>query len=77
IKYTAVKSQSESAAVALRGTYIGWLKRGFTLVRKHQILYPLAIYCIFMYFAAAPWEAISAVYVAEDLNGQPIVYSLL
>lgn len=30
-----------------------------------------------MNFAAAPWEALSAVYVAEDLNGQPIVYSLL
>ncbi|MGG4112673.1 MFS transporter [Bacillus subtilis] len=77
IKYTAVESQSESAVVTQRGTYIGRLKRGFRLVRKHQILYPLAIYCIFMNFAAAPWEALSAVYVAEDLNGEPIVYSLL
>ncbi|QJC97645.1 Putative efflux protein [Bacillus mojavensis] len=77
IKYTAVETKSESAAVAQRGTYFGRLKRGFVLVRKHQILYPLAIYCIFMNFAAAPWEALSAVYVAEDLNGQPIVYSLL
>lgn len=30
-----------------------------------------------MNFAAAPWEALSAVYVAEDLNMPPIIYSLL
>ncbi len=59
IKYTAVESQSESAAVTQRGTYIGRLKRGFTLVRRHQILYPLAIYCIFMNFAAPLGSALS------------------
>ena len=46
-------------------------------MKNHKILYPLAIYCIFMNLAASPWEALSAVYVAEDLNGTPFIHSLL
>ena len=77
MSYQVRHAKQDTVAVRQRGTYFGRLKRGFVLVRKHQILYPLAIYCIFMNFAAAPWEALSAVYVAEDLNMPPIIYSLL
>ena len=77
IAYQVHQDKQKTVAVKQRGTYFGRLKRGFVLVRKHQILYPLAIYCIFMNFAAAPWEALSAVYVAEDLHMPPIIYSLL
>ncbi|MEC1901228.1 MFS transporter [Bacillus atrophaeus] len=78
IKYKTVQTKTmDLPAATQRGTYFGRLKRGFVLVRKHQILYPLAIYCIFMNLAAAPWEALSAVYVAEELNSLPITFSLL
>ncbi len=77
IKYTIIRNQSQSKSLAQRGTYFARLKRGFTLVKNHKILYPLAIYCIFMNLAASPWEALSAVYVAEDLNGTPFIHSLL
>lgn len=77
IKYQTVQKQSESHTSKQRGTYFARLKRGFTIVRNHKILFPLAIYCIFMNLAASPWEALSAVYVAEDLNGTPFIHSLL
>lgn len=53
------------------------LKRGFVLVRNHQILFPLAIYCIFLNLGAAPWEALSAVYISEDLNGDSVIHAFL
>ncbi|MFN2744739.1 MULTISPECIES: MFS transporter [Bacillus] len=77
IKYKIVQKASNSADSGQRGTYVARLKRGFVLVRNHKILFPLAIYCIFMNLAASPWEALSAVYVAEDLNGTPFIHSLL
>lgn len=40
-------------------------------------MFPLAIYCVFSNLASAPWEALSAVYIAEELNGDPIIHSLI
>ncbi|MDA7027512.1 MFS transporter [Bacillus sp. CLL-7-23] len=77
IKYQADHPSTEHDNANQRGTYTGKLKRGFSLVRHHRILFPLAIYCIFMNLAAAPWEALSAIYVSEDLNGTPFTHSLL
>ncbi|NUJ17557.1 MFS transporter [Bacillus glycinifermentans] len=77
IKQQMAQQHAESDASKPRGTYFARLKRGFTLVRHHKVLFPLAIYCIFMNLAASPWEALSAVYVAEDLNGTPFIHSLL
>ncbi|MDE1398203.1 MFS transporter [Bacillus licheniformis] len=69
--------ESESDRPKQKGTYFKKLKRGFTLVRSHHILFPLAIYCVFSNLASAPWEALSAVYIAEELGGDPIIHSLL
>ncbi|MDA1474986.1 MFS transporter [Bacillus changyiensis] len=77
IKYQIKQQSIEHETEKKRGTYKERLKRGFTLVRHHNILFPLAIYCLFMNLAAAPWEALSAVYISEDLNGTPFIHSLL
>ncbi|AVI43116.1 MFS transporter [Bacillus pumilus] len=53
------------------------LIRGFSLVRKHHILFPLAIFCVCSNFAAAPWEALSVIYLTEDLHSGPVIYSLI
>ncbi|MGE6629319.1 MFS transporter [Bacillus sp. NPDC077027] len=60
-----------------RDSYLKKLKRGFLLVRRHHILFPLAIFCVCSNFAAAPWEVLSAVYITEELNGGPVVYSFI
>ncbi|NPC92878.1 MFS transporter [Bacillus sp. WMMC1349] len=77
IKYQTEKQFAEHETEKKRSTYKERLKRGFSLVRHHRILFPLAIYCIFMNLAATPWEALSAVYVSEDLNSTPFIHSLL
>ncbi|MEC1260398.1 MFS transporter [Bacillus swezeyi] len=77
IHYAKKSDRVEGETSTTQGTYFKKLKRGFALVRRHHILYPLAIYCVFSNIASAPWEALSAVYISEDLNGGPIVHSLL
>ncbi|MED1740801.1 MFS transporter [Bacillus swezeyi] len=77
IHYAKKSDRVEGETSRTQGTYFKKLKRGFALVRRHHILYPLAIYCVFSNIASAPWEALSAVYISEDLNGGPIVHSLL
>ncbi|NPC90793.1 MFS transporter [Bacillus sp. WMMC1349] len=77
IKYQIEQQSAVHETEKNRGTYKERLKRGFSLVRHHRILFPLAIYCIFMNLAATPWEALSAVYVSEDLNATPFIHSLL
>ncbi|WP_307891918.1 MFS transporter [Bacillus swezeyi] len=77
IHYAKKSDRVEGETSTTQGTYFKKLKRGFALVRRHHILYPLAIYCVFSNIASAPWEALSAFYISEDLNGGPIVHSLL
>ncbi|MDA1476662.1 MFS transporter [Bacillus changyiensis] len=77
IKYQTNQPSAKHDNAKQRGTYKAKLKRGFSLVRHHRVLFPLAIYCLFMNLAATPWEALSAIYVAEDLNGTPFIHSLL
>ncbi|KAA6447011.1 MFS transporter [Bacillus swezeyi] len=77
IQYKTKEDDSKGKAAKTRGSYIKRLRRGFSLVRRHQILFPLALFCVFSNFASAPWEALSAVYISEDLNGGPIVHSFM
>lgn len=78
IKYKIKETVSNTTTLTKpKGTYIKKLRRGFLLVRQHNILFPLALFCVFSNFASAPWEAISAVYISEDLNGDSIVHSFL
>lgn len=78
IKYVQKENVRQNAEESKKkGTYLKKLRRGFTLVRSHHILFPLAIYCVFSNLASAPWEALSAVYIAEELNGDPIIHSLI
>ena len=60
-----------------KNTYLYNLKRGFLVVKNHHILFALTLYCILMNVAAAPWQALSAVYVAEALQSDSMVYSIL
>ncbi|MFT0801058.1 MFS transporter [Bacillus swezeyi] len=60
-----------------REPYLKKLKRGFMLVRHHHILFPLAIFCVFLNLGSAPWEALAAVYIAEDLNQGAIIHSIV
>ncbi|KRT95459.1 MFS transporter [Bacillus glycinifermentans] len=77
IKYKLKDNKTKDKESNQKGTYMRKLKRGFVLVRNHQILFPLAIYCIFLNLGAAPWEALSAVYISEDLNGGSVIHSFL
>ncbi|MCY8604336.1 MFS transporter [Bacillus sonorensis] len=78
IKYSMKENNKQKVEESKRkDTYLKKLRRGFTLVRNHHILFPLAIYCVFSNLASAPWEALSAVYIAEELNGDPIIHSLI
>ncbi|MFJ5964876.1 MFS transporter [Bacillus sp. NPDC093026] len=71
----------EAVAIIEKGkkglSYGKRLIRGFLLVRKHHILFPLAIFCVCSNFAAAPWEALSVIYLTEELNSGPVVYSFI
>ncbi|WP_307891775.1 MFS transporter [Bacillus swezeyi] len=60
-----------------KGTYLKKLKKGFILVRNHHILLPLAVYCIFLNLGSAPWEALSAIYLSEDLDGGSVIHSFI
>ena len=77
IKYKAKEDEVNKKENKPRGGYFKKLKRGFALVRRHHILFPLALYCVFSNLASAPWEALSAVYISEELNGGPIVHSFV
>ncbi|NPC92875.1 MFS transporter [Bacillus sp. WMMC1349] len=77
IRYKMKEIDSKVKQAKPRGAYIKRLRRGFSLVRQHTILFPLALFCVFSNFASAPWEALSAVYISEDLNGDSIVHSLM
>ncbi|MDA1477815.1 MFS transporter [Bacillus changyiensis] len=77
IKYKEKNDSVEKNKLNPKNTYIKKLKKGFVLVRHHHILCPLAVYCVFSNLASAPWEALSAIYIAKVLNGGPVIHSLL
>ncbi|MDA7027756.1 MFS transporter [Bacillus sp. CLL-7-23] len=77
IKYKASEVNTKTNELKPRNTYLSKLRRGFTLVRHHKILFPLTIYCIFLNLGSAPWEALSAIYISEDLDGNSITHSIL
>ncbi|NPC91575.1 MFS transporter [Bacillus sp. WMMC1349] len=77
IKYKEKNGSGEKDKLRSKNTYIKRLKKGFVLVRHHHILSPLAVYCVFSNLASAPWEALSAIYIAEVVNGGPVIHSLL
>ncbi|MGG5832780.1 MFS transporter, partial [Bacillus pumilus] len=61
-----LKKTDEDKAAGIKqakNTYLYNLKRGFLVVKNHHILFALTLYCILMNVAAAPWQALSAVYV--------------
>ncbi|MBU8785254.1 MFS transporter [Bacillus glycinifermentans] len=77
IKYNVSKNRVNALAAQSHEPYINKLKRGFMLVRRHHILFPLAIFCVFLNLGSAPWEALAAVYIAEDLNQGAIIHSIV
>ncbi|MDE1376548.1 MFS transporter, partial [Bacillus licheniformis] len=76
IQYGGSEAEENARATQSREPYLKKLRRGFTLVRRHHILFPLAIFCVFLNLGSAPWEALAAVYIAEDLNQGAIIHSI-
>ncbi|MDA7026147.1 MFS transporter [Bacillus sp. CLL-7-23] len=76
IKYKVNDVKLKNNEFKQENTYMSKLRRGFTIVRRHQILFPLTIYCIFLNLGSAPWEALSAIYISE-LDGNSITHSIL
>ncbi|MCY7779614.1 MFS transporter [Bacillus haynesii] len=77
IQYGGSQAEENVRATQSREPYLKKLRRGFTLVRRHHILFPLAIFCVFLNLGSAPWEALAAVYIAEDLNQGAIIHSIV
>ncbi|MCU4668115.1 MFS transporter [Bacillus paralicheniformis] len=77
IQYGGGEAEENARATQSREPYLKKLRRGFTLVRRHHILFPLAIFCVFLNLGSAPWEALAAVYIAEDLNQGAIIHSIV
>ncbi|QII49091.1 MFS transporter [Bacillus paralicheniformis] len=77
IQYGGSEAEENTRATQSREPYLKKLRRGFTLVRRHHILFPLAIFCVFLNLGSAPWEALAAVYIAEDLNQGAIIHSIV
>ncbi|GIN77573.1 hypothetical protein CHCC14820_1207 [Bacillus paralicheniformis] len=77
IQYGGSEAEENARATQSREPYLKKLRRGFTLVRRHHILFPLAIFCVFLNLGSAPWEALAAVYIAEDLNQGAIIHSIV
>ncbi|MCY7815631.1 MFS transporter [Bacillus haynesii] len=77
IQYGGSEAEENVRATQSREPYLKKLRRGFTLVRRHHILFPLAIFCVFLNLGSAPWEALAAVYIAEDLNQGAIIHSIV
>ncbi|MEC1478339.1 MFS transporter [Bacillus haynesii] len=77
IHYGGSEAEENVRATQSREPYLKKLRRGFTLVRRHHILFPLAIFCVFLNLGSAPWEALAAVYIAEDLNQGAIIHSIV
>ncbi|MEC0720736.1 MFS transporter [Bacillus haynesii] len=77
IQYSGSEAGENGRATKSQEPYLKKLRRGFTLVRRHHILFPLAIFCVFLNLGSAPWEALAAVYIAEDLNQGAIIHSIV
>ncbi|MCY8581388.1 MFS transporter [Bacillus haynesii] len=75
IKYSLKEEGSQEQKP--KGAYFKKLKRGFVLVRNHHILLPLAVYCVLLNIGSAPWEALSAIYLSEDLGGGSVIHSFI
>lgn len=50
---------------------------GFRVVRRHKLLYGMSVYALFMNIGLAPWTALAALYVAQDLQGSAATLTLL
>ncbi|MCY8350200.1 MFS transporter [Bacillus haynesii] len=77
IQYSGSEAGENGRATKSQEPYLKKLRKGFTLVRRHHILFPLAIFCVFLNLGSAPWEALAAVYIAEDLNQGAIIHSIV
>ncbi|MBO8163945.1 MAG: MFS transporter [Brevibacillus sp.] len=58
-------------------TYVTRIADGFRMVRQHKLLYALAIFAAFLNLGGAPFLALGAIYVAEDLSGDAALFTLL
>ncbi|MFJ5963807.1 MFS transporter [Bacillus sp. NPDC093026] len=77
VKLKRTEEERAAGIKQAKNTYLYNLKKGFLVVKNHHILFALTLYCILMNVAAAPWQALSAVYVAEALQSDSMVYSIL
>ncbi len=75
INYKAKEDEVNGKENKPRGGYFKKLKRGFALVRRHHILFPLALYCVFSNLASAPWEALSEyISLRNSMEGQSFIH---
>ncbi|UFJ40821.1 MFS transporter [Brevibacillus humidisoli] len=50
---------------------------GFRIVKKHKLIFGLAVFAIFLNLGSAPFLSLSAIFVAEDLGGDAATLTLL
>lgn len=63
-------------ATKSREPYIKKLKRICDCTTSSYII-SFGHFCVFLNLGSAPWEALAAVYIAEDLNQGAIIHSIV
>jgi len=53
------------------------IRSGFTILRQHKLLYAVAVTALFLNIGVAPWTALAAIFVAQDLSGDADLLTLL
>lgn len=76
----AADESVEKAPAAPTGKFKAYweeVRSGFTILRKHKTIFAINVYAIFLNFGMAPFLALLAVYVTEELQGNATTLSLL
>ncbi|NGQ94203.1 MFS transporter [Brevibacillus sp. SYP-B805] len=65
------------AAPAEKESYLAQVKQGFSIVRRHPLLFGLNLFAVCLNVGGAPFLALAPIYVTEHLNGDASTLTML
>ncbi|MFY0543360.1 MFS transporter [Brevibacillus sp. H7] len=74
---TGKETHIEHAPETEREPYLQQVKNGFDIVLRHKLLFGLTLFAIFLNLGAAPFHALSPVFVSEHLQGDAATLTML
>ncbi|SCW36918.1 Major Facilitator Superfamily protein [Paenibacillus tianmuensis] len=67
----------ESSGRVVFNSYFKYVYEGIMNVKRHKLIFGLTIYAIFINVGTIPWMSLSAIYVADQLNGNATTLSII